>query len=109
MKKSYLAALTVSALIFSSAHAASGDQVDHRGIYVGAAYGLLNVDGDDEDFDREDNATRIFAGAQFNQAISLEGGYIDFGNYGNSYSRYASSCNWRFCSDRNWCNKCFCF
>lgn len=84
MKKSYLAALTVSALFLSSAHAAPGDDVDHMGIYVGAGYGLLNVDGDDEDFDREDNATRIFAGAQFNQAISLEGGYIDFGNYGNS-------------------------
>lgn len=91
MKKSYLAAFMVSAVIFSAAAAAQGYEpaeqdadVDHTGIYVGAAYGLLNVDGDDEDFDREDNATRIFAGAQFNQVLSLEGGYIDFGNYGNS-------------------------
>lgn len=90
MKKSYLAALTVSAILFSSVAAAANEPVehaadiDHTGIYVGAAYGLLDVDGDDEDFDREDNASRIFAGAQFNQVLSLEGGYIDFGNYGNS-------------------------
>lgn len=85
MKKSILAAFTASSLIATSAYAATPqDNVDHRGIYIGAAYGLLKVDGDDQDFDEEDNAIRYFLGAQFNQVLSLEGGYIDFGNYGNS-------------------------
>lgn len=84
MKKSFLAVLTASSLIATSAYAAPENDIDHMGIYVGAAYGLLNVDGDDEDFDDEDNASRYFLGAQFNQMLSLEGGYIDFGNYGNS-------------------------
>lgn len=85
MKKSILAAFTASSFIATSAYAATPqDNVDHRGIYVGAAYGLLKVDGDDQDFDDEDNASRYFLGAQFNQVLSLEGGYIDFGNYGNS-------------------------
>ncbi|QBL10268.1 porin [Rheinheimera sp. D18] len=87
MKKHYLAALTVSSFLLSSTYAfaaPNNDEVDHVGIYVGAAYGLLNVDGDDQDFDKEDNASRLFVGAQFNQAFSLEAGYIDFGQYGNN-------------------------
>lgn len=85
MRKSFLAVLTVSSLIATSAYADTPEHdIDHTGIYVGAAYGLLKVDGDDQDFDEEDNASRYFVGAQFNQVLSLEGGYIDFGNYGNS-------------------------
>ena len=85
MRKSFLAVLTASSLIATSAYAATPQEdIDHMGIYVGAAYGLLKVDGDDQDFDDEDNASRYFVGAQFNQVLSLEGGYIDFGNYGNS-------------------------
>lgn len=86
MKKSYLATLAATSLLMISgfAAAASSDDVDHMGIYVGAGYGLLNVDGDDEDFDDEDNAAKVFIGTQFNQAFSLEAGYIDLGKYGNS-------------------------
>lgn len=85
MKKSFLAVITASSLIATSAYAVTPrDGIDHMGFYVGAAYGLLNVDGDDQDFDDEDNASRYFVGAQFNQILSVEGGYIDFGNYGNS-------------------------
>ncbi|MBV2129119.1 outer membrane beta-barrel protein [Arsukibacterium indicum] len=85
MKKSILALLTASSLIATSAYANSPtDNIDHQGIYIGAGYGLLNVKGDEEDFDKEDNASRVFAGAQLNQMFSIEGGYIDFGNYGNS-------------------------
>ena len=83
MKKSYLATLAAASLLATSGFVVANDFVDNMGPYVGASYGLLNVDGD-EDFDKEDNATKVFVGAQFHQAFALEAGYIDFGNYGNS-------------------------
>ncbi|MGI5308244.1 porin family protein [Rheinheimera sp. WS51] len=83
MKKSYLAILATASLLTTSGFAAANNFVDNMGPYVGASYGLLKADGD-EDFDKEDNATKLFIGAQFHQTFALEAGYIDFGNYGNS-------------------------
>ncbi|MCU4674704.1 porin family protein [Catenovulum sp. 2E275] len=84
MKKQYLMTMFAgsSLLLSGLAHADSSTGVDHNGLYVGAGYGLLKVKGDDE-FDDEDNAVNVFAGLQFNQILSIEGGYIDFGEYGN--------------------------
>ncbi|GAC34169.1 outer membrane beta-barrel protein [Paraglaciecola polaris] len=84
MKKFTLTTLAATSLLMTSgaSFAAMDDNVDHHGIYVGAGYGLVDVDGD-QDFDREDNAPNIYIGTQFNQYLSVEGGYIDFGEYGN--------------------------
>jgi hypothetical protein len=84
MKNLSFSMLAATSLLLTSgaSFAASNDNIDDHGIYVGAAYGLVDVDGD-EDFDRDDNAVSVYAGAQFNQYISVEGGYVDFGEYGN--------------------------
>ena len=57
-------------------------EVDHQGVYLGADYGYVKSDGADE-FDDNNDVGRVFIGGQFNQAISLEGAYIDFGRYGD--------------------------
>lgn len=81
MNKQSLITLAATSLLVTSglAHA---DKTDHQGLYVGAGYGLLKVDGN-EDFDKEDNSVNAYAGVQFNQILSAEAGYIDFGSYGN--------------------------
>ncbi|EWH10865.1 OmpA-like transmembrane region [Catenovulum agarivorans DS-2] len=82
MKLPHVLCLTSSLLMTSAAVSAdTSDDVDHFGPYVGAGYGLLNVDGDD--FDEEDNAYTLYVGKQVHQMFSIEGGYIDFGQYGN--------------------------
>lgn len=84
MKKHLLTTLTATTFLAASGFATADDHtdVDHYGIYVGAGYGLLNVDSD-EDFDDDDNASNVFIGGQINQALSIEAGYIDFGRFGN--------------------------
>lgn len=62
----------------------AGDHnVDHHGLYLGAAYGYVKSEGADE-FDDDNDVGRVFVGGQFNQVVSVEGSYIDFGRYGNS-------------------------
>lgn len=60
--------------------------VDHQGVYVGAGYGLLKAKGSDE-FDDDNDAGKIYIGAQFNQFIAIEGSYIDFGEYGGNVAK----------------------
>lgn len=86
MKNLYTHTLAAASLVLTSGFAqgaVNNSNVDHYGVYVGAGYGLINVDGD-EDFDKEDNASNIYVGGQFGQILSVEGGYIDFGEYGNN-------------------------
>jgi opacity protein-like surface antigen len=54
-----------------------------NGVYVGANYGYLKVDGDDE-FDDNSDVMQGIIGYRFNQYFALEGGYINFGDYGNN-------------------------
>lgn len=62
------------------------NDVAENGIYVGANYGYLKVDGDDE-FDDDNDVLQGLVGYRFNKYLALEGSYIDFGHYGNNLSR----------------------
>ncbi|MCT8987650.1 porin family protein [Shewanella phaeophyticola] len=59
--------------------------VAENGVYVGANYGYLKVDGED-DFDDDNDVLQSIVGYRFNNYIALEGSYIDFGSYGNNLS-----------------------
>lgn len=52
------------------------------GLYVGGNYGYLKVNGDD-DFDDNNDVWQGLVGYRFNQFFALEGGYTDFGSYGD--------------------------
>lgn len=79
--KRSVAALSI-ALLAGGAQAAESD-IDHQGLYLGVGYGFVKSKGADE-FDDNDDAGRVFIGGQFNQVVSVEGSYIDFGKYGDS-------------------------
>lgn len=79
--KQSIAALSI-ALAAGSVQADSND-VDHHGAYIGAGYGFVKAEGADE-FDDDNDVGRVFLGGQFHQAVSIEGSYIDFGEYGDS-------------------------
>ncbi|RPA63263.1 porin family protein [Shewanella frigidimarina] len=59
--------------------------VAENGVYVGANYGYLKVDGED-DFDDDNDVLQGLVGYRFNKYLALEGSYIDFGSYGNNLS-----------------------
>ncbi|MBT0585133.1 porin family protein [Alteromonas oceanisediminis] len=75
--------LSASGFALNSAHAQSvGDDSYLKGAYVGASYGWLRVDGDDE-FDDDKDAYQFNLGYSFNEYFAVEGSYVDFGDYGN--------------------------
>lgn len=78
MKSTSLLSLILSSILVAPALAKEESDVDHRGVYVGGGYGLISASGDDDD-----DAYNVFIGTQFNQMISLEAGYLDFGKFGN--------------------------
>lgn len=72
MKKHLLTTLTATIFLAVSGFSTADEytDVDHYGIYLGAGYGLVNVDSD-EDFDNDDNVSNVFIGGQINQALSI--------------------------------------
>ncbi|WP_330147563.1 porin family protein [Shewanella oncorhynchi] len=81
--------LTLAAIIslasfsaYSHANNMSNSDAAENGIYVGANYGYLKVDGDD-DFDDNSDVMQGLVGYKFNKYLALEGSYINFGDYGN--------------------------
>lgn len=81
--------LTLAAIIslasfsaYSHADSMSNSDAAENGIYVGANYGYLKVDGDD-DFDDNSDVMQGLVGYKFNKYLALEGSYINFGDYGN--------------------------
>ncbi len=81
--------LTLAAIIslasfsaYSHADNMSNSDAAENGIYVGANYGYLKVDGDD-DFDDNSDVMQGLVGYKFNKYLALEGSYINFGDYGN--------------------------
>lgn len=70
---------------FSHADNLDKNAAAENGIYVGANYGYLKVDGGD-DFDDENDVMQGLVGYRFNQYLALEAGYINFGEYGNNLS-----------------------
>lgn len=82
MKKLSLVSLSLSSLLFTPVYADDHLKIDDFGPYIGAGYGLLSADGEDG-FDDDDDAYNVYIGSQFHQAVSLEAGYINLGEYGN--------------------------
>lgn len=78
----YLLATLTAFTAFSSQAQSTDEEMDKNGVYVGGNYGYLRVDGDDE-FDDDKDVWQGVIGYRFNQYFALEGGYIDFGDYGN--------------------------
>ncbi|GMA83472.1 porin family protein [Shewanella glacialipiscicola] len=68
--------------VYSHADNMSNSDAAENGIYVGANYGYLKVDGDD-DFDDNSDVMQGLVGYKFNKYLALEGSYINFGDYGN--------------------------
>ena len=81
MKTKFVLATLTGLTLFSSAAMAQSDDDDH-GVYLGANYGYLKVDGDN-DFDDDKDAYQLNLGYGFNQYFALEGSYVDFGDYGD--------------------------
>ena len=84
--------LTLAAIIslasvsaYSQAQSMENNDTTENGIYVGANYGYLKVDGKD-DFDDNSDVIQGLVGYRFNQYLAIEGGYVNFGDYGNSLS-----------------------
>ncbi|WP_283630374.1 porin family protein [Shewanella baltica] len=74
-----------SVSVYSHAGNMKNNDVAENGIYVGANYGYLKVDGKD-DFDDNSDVIQGLVGYRFNQYLAIEGGYVNFGDYGNSLS-----------------------
>ncbi|WP_338725913.1 porin family protein [Shewanella baltica] len=74
-----------SVSVYSHAENMKKNDVAENGIYVGANYGYLKVDGKD-DFDDNSDVIQGLVGYRFNQYLAIEGGYVNFGDYGNSLS-----------------------
>ncbi|MCT7946201.1 porin family protein [Shewanella septentrionalis] len=74
-----------SVSVYSHAENMKNNDVAENGIYVGANYGYLKVDGKD-DFDDNSDVIQGLVGYRFNQYLAIEGGYVNFGDYGNSLS-----------------------
>ncbi|WP_206696864.1 porin family protein [Marinomonas algicola] len=84
MKKSLLlGALITAGFLNSNVQAQEYNaENDAKGLYIGAGYGYLRADGDDN-FDDNKEAYQAFLGYGANQYFAIEGGFIDFGHYGN--------------------------
>ena len=78
---------------FSYAQGDSNGENDFlKNFYIGGSYGeaeqkdVCNADRVLDTCDDEDDAWKIFIGYQFNKYISLEGGYVDFGESESTYT-----------------------
>jgi opacity protein-like surface antigen len=86
-----ITAIMTTGLLSSSAMAQSTsyNDDDSSGLFIGASYGHLRVDGDDE-FDDNKDAYQGTLGYGFNDYFALEASYIDFGDYGNDIANAAT-------------------
>ena len=79
---------TMALTAFASVAHAQDMSTHDSGLYIGGNYGYLKVDGDgdDNDFDDDNDVWQGLVGYRFNQFFAIEGGYTDFGSYGNSFA-----------------------
>ncbi|WP_299598250.1 porin family protein [uncultured Microbulbifer sp.] len=84
MKKS-ISISAITSLLLGSAISAQAASNDDRGLYVGASYGYMKA-RDAEEFNDENDISRLLVGAQLNKFVGIEGGYIDFGKYGGDFA-----------------------
>ncbi|SBS26956.1 Outer membrane protein A precursor [Marinomonas aquimarina] len=75
-------ASAVALTAFASAAQAQEWSRQDSGLYVGANYGYLKVNGDDG-FDDNNDVWQGLVGYRFNSFLAVEGGYADFGSYGD--------------------------
>lgn len=54
-----------------------------NGVYIGAGYGLYKLK-DADDFDDDSDAISAVIGFKANPYLAVEGGYVDFGDYGGN-------------------------
>ncbi|MGS2720917.1 porin family protein [Paraglaciecola aestuariivivens] len=80
---STLAALTALSSFSVFGQSNNANEYNPNGFYIGANYGYLQVDSDDN-FDEDKDVVEGIAGYRFNQFFALEGSYLDFGSYGNN-------------------------
>ena len=88
MKKHALTLLAIASVTVSSSAIAqieNGGYDNPEGIYVGASYGFLRVDGDDS-FDDDKSVWDLRLGYSFNEYVSVDASYIDFGDYGDGFA-----------------------
>ena len=74
--------LVTGALFLASFSASSFAAGNESGLYVGGNFGYVKIDGED-DFDDDNQVYQGLLGYRINPYIAVEGGYIDFGKYGN--------------------------
>ncbi|MBU2870741.1 porin family protein [Colwellia sp. E2M01] len=88
MKKTILLSSLISAsfLTYNTQAIANNSEVDTSGLYLGASYGYLRVESDN-DFDENKAAYQIFTGYGLNKYLAIEGSFIDFGEYGNDLAK----------------------
>jgi hypothetical protein len=94
-------AISIAAATFFAlgAAAASAQETNDSGFYVGAGVGQFNVKIDDVDdtdealqtLDDDDNSWKAFVGWRFNKFLSLEAAYIDFGSVKDDFDVSGSS------------------
>lgn len=82
LKTKILTNLAALATLAPFAATAQSANINEKGFYLGANYGYLRVEGED-DFDEDKDVLEAIAGYRFNQFFAFEGSFIDFGDYGN--------------------------
>ncbi|MFA7554994.1 MAG: porin family protein [Spongiibacteraceae bacterium] len=78
--------LIAGATVASSSVMAASEPTNESGVYLGANYGYLKVDSED-DFDDDKDAIQGLIGYRFNNYIAVEGSVIDFGSYGEKLAK----------------------
>lgn len=96
MKRAIVAAMVLAA---GTGTALAAPDDNPRGFYLGGGVGNFNVEIDrfrDVDnaigrLDDSDTGWKVFAGYRFNQFLSLEGAYVDFGRQSDTFDVAGSS------------------
>lgn len=78
-------AVLSSAAAFAQTSSAQTD-TNPNGVYLGGNYGYLKVDGDDN-FDDDKDVFQGLIGYRLAPFFAVEGSFIDFGSYGNSFAK----------------------
>lgn len=70
----------VAAAIVGATPVRAEEVANDSGFYLGGSYGGYTSHGGD--FDDDDDLAEIIGGYRFNEVLAIQGGYIDFGEFG---------------------------
>lgn len=95
----YAISIAAAMMLALGASAASAQEANDHGFYLGAGVGQFNVQIDDVDqtdeaiqrLDDNDRSWKGFIGWRFNKFLSLEAAYIDFGKASDDFSSSGTS------------------